>query len=145
EAKLLRGAQHALALDASQRGLLDFDFPEERSDRRQRRFHSCPDIRRAANDLHLRLSGVHHADRELVRIRMTFEGNDFGNDDALERRRDGCERFHLEPGHCQKVRQLLYFYFYFYKVLQPIRRNIHANCLRKRRSPSKKRRKSSMP
>ena len=49
------------------------------------------------------------------------------------------------PKEIEQMRQLVRFYFYIDKTAQPALGNSHENCLRKRRSPSKNSRRSSMP
>ena len=52
DAELLRRAQHAVRIDAAQRGLLDLDSVRQfRADRRERRLETDARIRRAADDL----------------------------------------------------------------------------------------------
>ncbi|MNM61670.1 hypothetical protein D3C81_729750 [compost metagenome] len=108
-----RRAQHAVAFHAAQ--LADLDL-ERRTACFRRRQHGADhgarhqdarlDVGRAADDLErLAGAGIHLADVEAVSVGVALGGQHTGHDDLAERRRNGANLFHLEPGHGQAVRQ----------------------------------------
>ena len=163
ELELARRAEHAAALDAAD--LADLDAKrlgvvalarrrQLGADARQRHLDAGAHVRRAADDLQrLAAAGVHLADAQLVGVRMLGDLEHLGDDDAVERRRRRPQVLDLEPGHGQPLGELGGRDRRIAELAQPGFGELHvargggqaANWRRKRRSPSKKRRRSSMP
>jgi hypothetical protein len=68
-----------------------------------------------------------------------------GDDDIVELRGDRVEFLDLEAGHGQQMGEFLARQLGIDEGTQPGFGEFHANCLRKRRSPSKNRRRSLTP
>ena len=109
-----RRAQHAVALHPAQRAHLDherlavFAGWQFRAHQRARHLDAHPRIGRATDDLQQAVrAGIHLAHAQAVGIRVLRGLLDFGHDDASERRRDRLQFFHLQPGHGERISQLL--------------------------------------
>ena len=96
--------------------------------------HAGAHVGRAADHLHGLLARFDLADGQLVRIRMLFHGKHLADHNAAQLRSEGLVGLDLDPdivsfsassrpdsGGC---------------AAQPALGNVHANCSRKRRSPS---------
>ena len=145
EPEFLCRAQHASALYASQVCLFDIDSGQFRTHSRQGRHHADPNIRRAANHPEFFLADIDRADGQLVRIRVFLHRQHFSDHDTRERRRDRRAGLHFQPRHGEQMGKLVDGNPEIDEAAKPVFRNDHENWRRKRRSPSKNSRRSSMP
>src|SRR5437763_1891684 len=90
-------------------------------------------------------AGIDPAKSEPVRIGMLGGLKDLPDYDLVESGRDRFDRFDVEPAHGEHVREFLRRHFRIDERAQPAFWKFHVNWARKRRSPSKKSRRSSIP
>ena len=145
QSELARRAQHARALHAADRGFFDFYARQARADLGERRLHPRAHVRRAADDFQPFTASVDSAEGELVGVGMPAHLEDLRHHHAAELRADRLVSLDLEPGHRQALGQRRARHRRVAETAQPALGNVHSNCERKRRSPSKNRRISSMP
>ncbi len=139
--------EHARRLDAAHPGDLDHEIAGQlRARQGARHALADGDVRRAADDgRRLAAARIDPADIQAVGIRMTRHLQHLGDDDIVELRGDLVEFLDLEAGHGQLMGEFLARQFGIDEGSQPGFGEFHANCLRKRRSPSKNRRRSLTP
>jgi hypothetical protein len=145
EAEIFRGAEHALALDAADRGLPDLAARQLGAHLRQRHPHADAHVRRAADHtigFTARRDGAHG---ELVGVRVLADRAHFGGDHAGDRGHRGLVGLDFDARHRQPLGELRAGQLGITEASQPALGNDHENCSRKRRSPSKNSRRSSMP
>ena len=146
-AEFLGRTEHAGGLDAAHLGDLDREVAgQSGAGQGARHAQADGDIRRTADDgRRLAATGIDLADIQTVGIRMLDDFQHLGDDDVVELGRDRLQSFDFEAGHGQQMGQFLARQPGVDEGAQPGFGEFHANCLRKRRSPSKNRRRSLTP
>ena len=145
EPELACRAEHAFALDAAQARAPDFRAGQASTDARKRHLHAGAHVGRAAHDLETLAARVYGADGELVGVRVARHLDDLGDHHAAELRPDRLVCLHLDTGHRQALGELGARHRRVAEAPQPALGYFHGNCARKRKSPSKKSRRSSIP
>ena len=128
DAEFALGKQHAVALDAANRRLLQPE-PGARnpaSGRREHAHHAGVRIRRAADDLHLLRARIHQADPQAVRLRMRLGGEHARRREGSQVARAVLDAVHLETQHGQRLADLLERGLGVEMVLQPGEGELHS-------------------
>jgi hypothetical protein len=123
-----------------------------RNDQRARHLDAGAHVGRAADDRQrFTAADIDLAQAQAIGIGMVRDREHAGDDDAAKRRRDRPQRFDLEAGHGEPFGELGGRDRRIAEFAQPGFGELHAaavaqaNWRRNRESPSKKRRRSSMP
>ena len=106
EAELARGAQHAARGDAADLGRAELDAArrDHRAGRGEHHLEALPRVRSAAHHLQRRaLADVHHADLELVGVRVPPGLQDVADDEGRQIARLVLDVLDLEPDARQRV------------------------------------------
>ena len=152
--QLAARAQHSFAFDSAHLGALDVKlftlgiWRESRSHQGARHFHARRNVGRTADNIkQLRLTHINLTDVEPVSVRVFFKRFDLCDDDAFKRRGGSDTLFDFEAGHRKSMRQRLARQRWIDEAAQPSFGEFHGslNCCKKRISPSKNKRKSSIP
>src|SRR6185437_11707679 len=159
-------AEHAFGLHAANHRGLEGDRVGElagalamraagqpRTDFGERRRHPGARVRRPTDDLEMpRRAGVNFALIQAIGVGMAFDVEHLGNKHAVESRCAMLDALDLESGHREAPAQLVDIGLERDEFLEPTERQLHdaaslaeRNWLRKRRSFSKNRRRSSTP
>ena len=146
DAQLLGRAQHALRIHAAQLGGLDGDASGQRgADRGQRRLQARARVGRAADDLHRAGAGGDLAHLQAVGLGVFFAGQDFSHEHAVQAFAQHLRVLDFQADGGEARGQLVARGGYGDVLAQPAFGELHANCLRKRASFSKKLRRSLTP
>ena len=145
--EFLGRAEHAGRLDTAHLGNFDNEIAGQLgTGQSARHAQTDGDIGRAADDgRRLTTAGIDLADIQTIGIGVLDDFKHLRDDNVVELGRDRLQAFDFKAGHGQQMGKLLARQLGVDKGTQPGFGEFHANCLRKRRSPSKKRRRSLTP
>ena len=155
DAEFARRAQHAETFDAAHLSLLDLEVAGQHgANQSTRHFDAGLNIGSTTHNLQqFRCANVDLANMQMIRIFVINAVDDFGNHHAFKSRRNRRAIFDFKTGHGHGFGQLVARQIRIDDTAQPFFGKQHffylltdyLNWRKKRRSPSKNRRKSSMP
>jgi hypothetical protein len=125
------GAQHAVGLNATQLGFLDFEVARQfGTDHGERNLQARAHVWRTANDLERLRTIADLAHTQFVGVRVLFGAQHLAHDHAAEYTGGRGNAIDLKTGHRQTSNQLVATYLRAYPATQPLFTEFHPALLR---------------